>query len=379
MRVLKKWKRKSLYKKSLILFTVTISIIGVFILIYVYNTAIVYERNLVDNYITYLAESGKLTDGIKDNMFPISEYEKSNAKITDGVKKLYKSDNLKIKKNTKESTKEVYVYDLYNGDKLISTVSLKRIKSYTRMAILTIDEWEIVDSKNYFENGVYSYEIVVPSSYQVYVNDKQVSEDLITSKGDVSGLEKLTKYVEINPSKTYKIDNLVYEPKIKILDGNKKEVNFEVKDNKVVVNKDFKEIANYEDAKKYIKDNFDVLKIAENWSLFMSKDLIGSNYGLSTLSPYLIKGSEMYDYAYSWSHGIDITFTSNHTLQNPPFTNEKVNNCVIYNENAFSCEVYLEKNMVVRGRNQVDTMHDRLYFIYYNNAYRLIELKSIVE
>jgi len=59
------------------------------------------------------------------------------------------------------------------------------------------------------------------------------------------------------------------------------------------------------------------------------------------------------------------------------FTNEEVKNCIIYNENAFSCEVTLEKNMVVSGKDKVDEMNDRLYFVYYNGGYKLVDMKSI--
>ncbi len=377
LKIVRKWQRSSLYKKSLILFSLVMVVLSSIFLIYVYNSMVLYERNLVDNYIAYLATSGNLSKDIADNLFPISKYEKNNASISEGVKKLYKSDNLKIRKNSKESTSDVFAYDLYNNDKLISTVSIKSKNKYKRMAILTIDEWEIVESKNYFAEGLYSYEISIPKNYQLYVNNNLVSDDDKTSEGDVAGLERLTEYVEIMPSKTYKINNLVYEPQIKILDENGKETKYEVKDNKIVVTKGFQEIETLEAAQKYLQNDFDVLKLAEDWSLFLSRDLSGSYYGFSNLSTYLINDSYMYDMAYKWAHGVDITFVSKHTLKNPPFTNESVRNFIIYNENAFSCEAYLEKNMTVSGKLQVDKMHDRLYFIYYDGGYKLVNMEAI--
>ncbi len=372
MRLLKKWKRKSLYQKSLISFTVVLIFFGILIVSYVYKTAVIYERNLVDNYISYLATSGKLTDEIDDNLFKISEFEQKNAKITDGVKKLYKSENLKIKKNSKDSKDDVFAYDLYNGDKLISTVSLKKTDSYTRMAILTIDEWEVVDTKTYFDEGVYAYEINIPEDYHLYINDKEVKESYITSSGDVSGLEELTKYVKISPSKTYKINNLVYEPTIKITDSDNKNVNFKVEDNKISISKEFKKV-DYANLKSNLKSDFDVLKFAEDWSLYLSKDLSGSNYGLYNIANYLIKDSKKYQFAYNWAHDIDITFISSHRLDNPVFSNEVVDDCIIYNENAFSCHVGLDKNMIVSGKKQVDKMNDRFYFIYYENEYKMVD------
>ena len=373
----RKWKRKSLYKKSLILFTILFMVLGSFFLGYVYNSMIIYERNLVDNYIKYLATSGKLTENIDDNLFEVSSYEKKNAKITDGIKKIFKSKDLEIKKNSSLSKDGVFAYDLMINDNIMSTVSLKSVNTYKRMAILTIDEWNITDIDTNFENGIFSYEITIPENYKLYINDKLANDDDKINEGDIEGLERLTEYIEISKSKTYKINNLVYEPSIKILDNNDKDVQYEVKNGKIVVSNEFKEIETLENAKEYIKEDFDILNLAENYSLFLTNDLGGSLHGFYKLSPYLIKDSYMYQMAYGWATNVDITFVSNHYLKNPVFTNEEVKNFVIYNDSAFSCEVYLEKNMVVRGEDRKDTMHDRLYFIYYDGGYKLVDMKSI--
>lgn len=375
MRLFKKFKRKSLYQKSLLLFTATLSIIGIVFLAYVFSSMIVYERNLVDNYIKYLATSGKLTNNIDDNLFEISKYEKKNAKISDGLKKIFKRDDLIVKKNSKLSDGNVFAYDLKLNDKLISTISLKSINSYTRMAILKIDEWEVVDTLTYFEDGIYSYDISIPVDYKLYVNDKEVNE--VSSTGDIKDLDRLTKHIEISKSNNYEINNLVYEPEIKIVDENNKEVDYKIDSGKIIVSKEFKKIEKLVDAKEYIKDDFDIIGLAKNWSLFLTDDLNGSYHGFFKLTPYLIEDSYMYEMAYGWSHNVDITFVSSHRLKNPVFTSERVENFIIYNDNAFSCEVYLEKNMVVSGKDKVDVMHDRLYFVYVDGGYKLVDMESI--
>ena len=369
--------KKRLYKKTLLTFTIITSVLGIIFLGYVWNSMIIYERSLVDNYITYLAESGKLTENISDDLFSVSKYEKKNAKITDGVKEVLKSKNLEYKKNKELSNEDIYAYDLKIGDKLIATVSLKCSNSYTQMAILKINEWEVSDIKTYFDKGIYNYTITVPYEYKVYINDKELEE--ISNTHDVEGLERLTKHIEISKNKTYEVNNLIYEPNIKILDENNKSIKFEVKDNKIVINKEFKNVSNLDEAKTYLKEDFNILKLSESWSLFLTDDLGGSWHGLFKLTPYLIEDSYMYDLAYRWSHGEDIRFVSNHRLKNPVFTNEKVENFTIYNDLAFSCEVYLEKNMVVSGKTKVDIMHDRLYFVYFEDGYKLVDMKSIEE
>lgn len=374
----RKFRRLSLYKKSLLLFTSVLLVLGIIFLVYVWNSMVIYERSLVDNYIKYLVVNGKLTNDISNDLFTVSTYEKKNAKITDGVKKIFKSDNLVIKKNSKESSNDTYVYDLKLNDNVISTVSLKNTNTYTKMAILQINEWKVESIKTNFNNGIYTYTITIPENYKLYINDLEVSEDLITSSGDVKGLDRLTKYIEISKSNTYEINNLVYEPKIKILDDNKKEVKYTITNgNEINVIKEFIEVNTLEDAKEYLKEDLDIMSLAENWSLFLTDDLSGSYHGFNQLTPYLIEDSYMYEMAYGWSHQVDITFVSSHRLKNPVFTNESLKNFVIYNDLSFSCEVYLEKNMVVSGKDKVDVMHDRLYFIYYEGSYKLVDMQSI--
>ena len=85
----------------------------------------------------------------------------------------------------------------------------------------------------------------------------------------------------------------------------------------------------------------------------------------------------MYKIAYDWAHGIDITFTSRHRLKDPAFTEEKLSNFVIYSDKAFAVDVSLKKNMVVAGEDRVMEMNDRMYFVYYNDAWRLLSMEAI--
>ncbi len=378
-KIKRKWRRFSLYKKSMIIMLSILIIFGCVFLGYVYKSMILYERNLIDNYIVYITENGTLLKDINEDDIKISAYENSNINIKDSLNKFYKSNNLKIKKNVKESTNDIYVYDLYNENKLISKVSLKCKNKYKRMAILTIYEWEILDYQNYLDNGLYNYEITIPSNYKLYINDKLANEEDKVKEEEIKGLEKLTNYVEISKRQVYTINNLFTKPSIKILDENDKEVEYKLEDNKINIDNNFKEINEYEDAKNYIKDDFDILKFAETYSLFLSDDLQGTNHGFEVIKPYLINDSYMYNMAYKWSRSIDITFVSNHKLKSPTFTNESLSKFIIYNENAFSVEVYLDKNMIVSGKDLVDTMHDRLYFIYYNGGYKLVDMASVTE
>ncbi len=131
-----------------------------------------------------------------------------------------------------------------------------------------------------------------------------------------------------------------------------------------------------------IADAVDVMEAAQTWSLFMTTDKT-----FAQLAPYLLRGSYQYEMAYKYAHSIDITFTSIHTLQDPPFTEEAVGNYVRIAENCFSVDIRFVKHMhLSNGMDVDDAMNDRFYFVYYDDtdngrddpAWKLAGIKEIV-
>lgn len=114
----------------------------------------------------------------------------------------------------------------------------------------------------------------------------------------------------------------------------------------------------------------DPLEVAKLWNLFMTRDLTGERYGFYKLAEHLIDDSYLRDVAWKWATGVDITFTSSHTLRNPPFQVAEVTNFAAYGDKAFSCDVLLEKDLLLqRGGTVVsDKMHSTFYFVYYDDT-----------
>ena len=117
-----------------------------------------------------------------------------------------------------------------------------------------------------------------------------------------------------------------------------------------------------------IASEVDVLAIAKKWSLFMTTDLEGTRYGFYNMSENLIEGSPLYESARRWVSSIDITFTSDHTLGNPPFSEESAVNFTRLSENSFYVDVVIVKDMYVKGALVPDTMNNRLYFVKYDDT-----------
>lgn len=370
-------KKFSLYVKSLLIFAIVLLLLGGMFLSYVYRSLVTYEDNLIENIMDTMLNDGSLAEKYDGN-FEISSYE-NNKDIKKSLKELYKSDSIKYKLDKSASTDELYVYNIMNEDNIITKVSLKIESKETKMALLTVNHWKIEDISYNFENGFYSYDILIPSNYQLKINGQNVLDDDLASETIDKKLERVSQYIEIPKTKNYVINNLLSKPKIEIINEEGKEVDYEVKNNKIVVENNYKSVS-YDELKKTLKADIDVLKLAENWSLFLTNDLKGGTRGFQTLSPYLIKDSYMYNMAHGWATGIDITFVSRHYLLNPVFTDEGIENCTIYSDDAFSCEVKLKKNMkLYTGVSKIDEMHDDLFFVYYENGYKLVDMQSRAE
>lgn len=377
-KIVEKWNNASTYVKSFIVFTVFLCICGCGLLGYVHHSLVVYDQNLIDHYIVDYFKNGKVIDDVDGDLFDVSKLENEKVSMKEGLQELFEQGEVKLKKDGKKSTEDVFAYDVIVNGQPFSSIFLESKESYTQMVILKINQWEVKDVEMKCDRGFFNYEVTIPANYQLVINDQVVNDDYVSEIRDVEGLERVTQYVSVHETKTYQMDGFVKEPQIKIMDDKNQEVEYTTDSNKIVVQDvKFEEIEDYETAKKKIKGDFDILSLARNWSLVLTNDLGGPEHGFYKLAPYLLEDSYMYDMAYGWTHQVDITFVSEHSLKNPPFTNQKVSNFVFYNDKAFSCEVYLEKNMTLFYGSKVDVMHDRLYFVYVDGGYKLVDMKSI--
>jgi hypothetical protein len=152
-------------------------------------------------------------------------------------------------------------------------------------------------------------------------------------------LEYEAEYVEVPVMVGYHIENLLAEPEVRAFDNLGGEVPVEADGNAITVRPEFAASEFPEE----LRAEVDVLKIAETWSSFLTRDLVGPLYGLEEARARFVKGSDFWDLAYDYATGVDITFVSGHSLVS--FTNEAVTDYIRYSEKCFSCTVYFEKNM----------------------------------
>lgn len=372
-----KRQNKSLFKRSLIGFTLVLVILCELALFYVFNTLKRYEQGDVSIYMQTLtndlSSAAKKEKMEKHLTFAKLEspYEK-NTSLAKGYKELFENNKAKYEKGEKENE-----YIIYAGDVKVAKVTLDGSKKEKRLGLLNYPVWEVKSMEAFNEKGLYNYDIFLADNLKLYINDVEVkNSDLIDSVvlDEYKELEGKSIIPKINH---YQIVNLTQKPKFKVLDENNKKIDLELKDGKYYADNYF-HTDDEAQAMNKLSHDYDSLAFAKKWSLFLTNDLSGNKHGLYQLTPNLVEGTQMYQRAYNWATQVDITFTSNHTLAKETFTNTKVSNFTVYNENTFSVQVYLEKNMVVGGYlKQVDKLHDIFYYTYYDGAYRLVKMVSV--
>ena len=385
---------KSIFKKFIIIYVTILTVLMAIFLIYVADSLIKYDKNQIENYMETIidklkkvSKNGKIENHVDISKINVSEYEKDTTSISEGFYELLSNKEITYKLNENSKDVENTIYDIYAGKDKILEVYLDGKQKENRLGLLTYNKWETKRIKETLETGLYTCEIQVPSNYTVYINNKEVSKDNITQKVQNEGLEQISKYVEIPYIVKYEITDLLRKPNVKILDKDGNETQYKQEENVISKDLDFIIAENQEQAQEKLAGEIDVLKVAKDWSLYLTDDLEGRLHGYYNISQYLIDGSNIKQFAHKWATGVDITFVSNHTLLNPTFTNEKVSNFEIYNENAFSCEVYLQKNLklVSGGKIIEDKMNERMYFAYYdetndgkdNPTWKLVNMQSV--
>lgn len=365
----------SKFQLALFLYFAVLLILSGLFLSYIKNTLIEFERSEPENYINYIIKnlSNKDLDKlIKNNKVKIDSLEISKKSSTAAYKKLIKG-KLNIQKI------EDNMYDVLIKDRKIFTITLKEKSKVQKLGLLNYNILETKDLISYLDRGIVYKDIYVPDYYKVIVNNQELTEKHLISSDKLLGLEDMYYYDAMPKINKYQINNLLEEPKVIIMNGQDEKMKFKNNTYIIDLKNSFPQYKDYTEALKDLSSEVDILNIAKQWSLFLTKDLTGGQYGFPTIQTNLIEGTNLYKTARDWAYGIDITFTSDHSFKTPPFSDEKITDCVIYDENAFSCKVYFKKNMIVKGRDKIDIINDYFYFIKYNGNWKLIKIIAAEE
>lgn len=256
-------------------------------------------------------------------------------------------------------------------------------------SIRSLEKPEIVIS-DYYGNSV-SYDgkaelpltymtVLADSRYSVKIDGNDIAKEAVTVSENKE-YEQLKDYVATLPQiSTFDISVLKKDAEVSITDENGNVVSYEAGKETYDFTTNQGMLA---EVPSEISAEIDVLKIAQEWSLFMSNDK-----KFAELQKYLIKDSYQYNVAYQYATGVDITFMASHILANPAFTENSVTNFKWISDNCFSVDVYFIKHMLIRSGTQKvdDTTNDRFYFVkwddtedgIYNPTWKIASMREII-
>ena len=262
------------------------------------------------------------------------------------------------------------VYDLLANGQEFAKVTLSATNSRVVFAILTIMDWDVKKAElTNVESGTV-YTVSAPADYKVMVNGVEVGSEYLTGKSvSLPLFANAKEYLNIPEIVEYKLPPLNNDPVVTALNEAGEEAFVSREGN--AINVSFgRATAMPEDLEAT------ALEIAKTWSLFMTADLRGSKYGLDTVRQYLIPDSFYDGLAKDWAGGIDITFTSAHTLKSNPFENVEVSNYVRYTDDCFSCHISFDKPMHLTrtGEDIVDSTHSTYLFVKNNGQWCLVDM-----
>ena len=221
--------------------------------------------------------------------------------------------------------------------------------------------------------------VTVGSNYTVQVNGAAVPSEAVSERINPE-FTHFADYAENLPTLcTYNIAVLQDNAEITVIDPLGKPVTLE----EGTSEHDLSSHAAVLDAVPHeVSSLVDVLQIAQMWSMFLTDDL-----SFEALEPHLIAGSYQHSVAVKYATGIDIQYTSKHTLFDPAFTENSVTNFTWITEDCFCVDISFVKHMrLYYGARVDDPMNDRFYFVYCDDtdngvndpAWKLAGMKEIV-
>ena len=416
--------KKSKFLKSYSIFIAVMLVLSLAAILYIRGLLVKYEASQperkVEEQIGLLedaARTGKIENVISFDGYKPESDEKKASDISAYVAKLA-GGNLRYEEQPSVTG---VVYNITSGNETLAKVTLESVETKTKLIVFNFEKWEVkslepaiidkalelpaaigikvngeaISGTKNEETGMvtynicslttpeiilcdvagnetkfdaskavttYGYSISAPSNYTVYANTLVVDTAVAKSE-PIADYEYVYEYCDKLPTQlTYDLYFLSNDVDFKITDNLGADVDFEMENRKILLEGQASQ-GGIPDA---ISAQIDVMDAAQQWSLFMTDDLQGTNNGYSTINKLLIDDSYLQSVAWKWATGIDITFTSLHNLGPVPFLDQEISNYVSYGENCFSCTVKFKKHMLLIGRGNIevmDPMDSTFYFV----------------
>ena len=216
-------KKLSSFRKGLLIYIAVFVLIACIALAVLYCFLRAYELSRPETTIKDYTYSLML-NGFGESGEKAFEHMDKNIQSTEESAENLKTlvQNITYRKDSVRSSQSELFYNLYSGDKLIGTVSLKN--SDKKSFSLTF--WEVADENFDFSVFTNSVTMTLPADYKLFVNGYELGENYITDKN--VKYETLSGFYEhfdgIPTLVSYESGKFIGEEEVVVKDGNGNEV-----------------------------------------------------------------------------------------------------------------------------------------------------------
>ena len=360
----KRKQKKSVFPWIYLVFVVLLIIAGAFIVRGVHNTMTELHANTPEVFIR--GAIGNLTDQDLASLFVSNAAYETPGEAAANIRAYISGSDLSLRRIDHN------LYDAYKEDRKLFTVHLNAERSVNKLGLINYDILTSAGIEPAENVELFHYEIIAPSTYEITVNGKPVGDP--AEKKTVEGFADASSFVTLPATHKYVLEYLTKEPEIRVTD-NGTEVPVTLADT-IDLTQDTGSGHRFASTEEAGID-FDAMAFAKDWAMFMRDDLGGEAHGYYKLEPFLIGDTALQRKAFQWAGSVDITFTSNHTLLDPPFTDEQITEVIRYDENAASVDVSLKMLMVLdRGQERTDVIDTTLYLIRQDDAWKVVNIRD---
>ncbi len=363
-------KKTKAFKIGLMIYLLLAAALCTAFLLYVWNTMIKYEsmqpKEAMEKFITEITvEDMDFTQVEKP-----SEFEDENVFVQQMREKLNGAD-LYFRQREGSYDLKAPVFDVYDGEDLLYTVTLGEVKEVRMMFILSASEWKIESVVPNVTLGEYGVNITVPDNYEVKING--ITLDMKKHGGvktPIKELEYSGEYTEVPQLVTYHIGGMVHEPVVEVMDWRQEAVDVSHMGAQIMIDR-FPTEEMPEELQDYVLDT------AKTYSNFFSRDLKGCQKSTRPIRHLFPEGSYYLEMAENYRRH-DMWMYSGHST--PTFDKEQVTDYTVYNDSLFSCEVFFEKTMVLTkgGGKRVDMVHDIYYFVKIDGDWLISDIQTVL-
>ena len=353
-------------------YTVILLILSGLFLVYTDVCLKKYEASQPEKYMAKYLED--FTSKAQNHSFESSDFTFENLNLTfvdtdsianEYIESLDASASYTFEKEATSYNTEAPVYDIFANGEPVAKVTLKAISQTKIFAILTIMDWDVASVEPITSITLTNYTFLIPENYTPVIGDTMVDISYQTGeKQMLPEFEFVSKYVTMPYMVEYKVNNVLENSPIKVLNPAGEEIECSINGNVVK--------ALYTSPSATLSDERkeEALSMVQTYEDFMTSDLSGANHGLATVQAVLVKDSDYWTKAKQWATGTDITFTSAHTFGDPKYSDLVVDEYNEYSDVCYSLHIAFSKNMILSrtGEKTTNDFDSTVFFVYYDDT-----------